>query len=102
MARKDIIERDARRVSYSALEGDTFVVGEAVDVSGNLDRVKRMREAGAESRIFGHCIASIPLAAVSQWAQQFNLTAHDVMNDDALLDRCIADYGKFKVRGGTV
>lgn len=96
----DIIKNSHNAQTYTAQEDGKIIVGERVDVSGNLDRVTRMRQAEINSETFGHCVASIPMAAIAQWAQQFGLSAGDVANDDKLLDRCIADYGKFKVRGG--
>lgn len=81
-------------------EDGKTIVGERADVSGNLDRVKRMREFAIRSEVLGDCVASIPLAAIGQWGQQFGLTVQEVVEDDALLDRCIADYSKFKVKGG--
>ena len=98
----EIIRQTHNAQTYTAREGDTIVVGERVDVSGNLDRVARMRQADINSELLGHCVASIPLSAVAQWGQQFGLTVEQVANDDKLLDRCLADYGKFKVRGGWV
>jgi hypothetical protein len=81
-------------------EDGKTVIGERADVSGNLDRVKRMREFAVRSDVLGDCMASIPVAAIAQWGQQFGLSWDQVANDDALLDRCIADYSKFKVKGG--
>lgn len=82
-------------------EDDKVVIQETVDVSGVIDRVQRLRQAEAvRSTAFGDLMAAIPVAAIQQWAQQFGLQWQDVANDDKLLDRCIADYSKFKVKGG--
>lgn len=98
----DIIHQTHNVRQYTAREDGKIIVGEAVDVEGNLDRVQRLRQAEINNETLGHCIASIPLAAIAQWGMRFGLDVHQVMNDDKLLDRCIADYGKFKVRGGWV
>lgn len=95
-----VLKRTHDSAIWQAHEDGRVFVGETVDVSGNLDRVKRMREAEINSATMGHCVASIPLAAIAQWAQPFGLSVSEVVADDALLDRCIKDYGKFKVRGG--
>lgn len=87
------------RTGIVQADGKTTVF-EQVDVSGNLDRVKRMREADINNATLGRCVASIPLSAIAQWGQQFGIDLHTVMNDDKLLDRCIAEYSKFKVHGG--
>lgn len=81
-------------------EGDSVIVTETTDVTRNLDRVKRMREAEINSETLGHCIAAIPLAAIVEWGAPLGLTCAQVVADDKLLDRCIADYSRFKVRGG--
>ena len=96
---KQLVKQSHTAQTYVLQEGDQTIVHERVDVSQNLDRVKRMREADINGA-FGHCVASIPLSAVAQWGQQFGLTIEQVANDDALLDRCTADYSKFKVKGG--
>lgn len=96
----DIIKQSHNAQTYFAQEDGATILGERVNVDGNLDRVTRMRQANIDSDLLGHCVASIPLAAIAQWGQQFGISVHEVVNDNALLDRCIADYGKFKVRGG--
>lgn len=87
-------------VAYLHEEDGKTYVGERVDVDANLERVQRMRHHAVRSEVLGDCVASIPLAAIAQWGQQLGLTVDQVANDDALLDRCIADYSKFKVKGG--
>lgn len=96
----DIITQTLNSQTFTAREGDQIIVGERVNVDGNLDRVKRMREAEINNATMGKCIASIPLAAIAQWGQQFGIDVHEIVADDKLLDRCISDYGKFKVQGG--
>lgn len=95
-----ILDASHNHQAFFHQEDDKTVLGERADVSGNLDRVKRMREFAVRSEVLGDCVASIPLVAVAQWGQQFGLTMQQVVEDDALLDRCIADYSKFKVKGG--
>lgn len=96
----EVISKDQHGATYAHQEDGKIIVGRQVDVSGNLDRVQRLRHYAVPSETLGQCVASIPLAAIAQWAQQFGITMEDVMNDDKLLDRCIADYGKFKVHKG--
>lgn len=86
--------------SYVHQEDGKLIVGEKADVSGNLDRVQRMRQAEINNETLGYCAASIPLVAIAQWAGQFGITLEEVVADDKLLDRCIADYSKFKVHKG--
>ncbi|MEJ7932576.1 hypothetical protein WG922_21580 [Ramlibacter sp. AN1015] len=87
-------------VTFFHQEDDKTIIGERVNVDGNLDRVRRLRDHAVRSDVLGDCMASIPLAAVAQWGQQFGITMEEVVADDSLLDRCIADYSKFKVKGG--
>lgn len=96
----DIIKQSLNAQTYTAMADGKIVVGERVNVDGNLDRVKRMREAEINNATLGKCVASIPLVAIAQWGQQFGIDVHEVVADDKLLDRCINDYGKFKVQGG--
>lgn len=95
-----ILDASHNHQAFFHQEDDKTTVGERVNVDGNLDRVKRMREFAIRSEVLGDCMASIPIAAIAQWGQQFGLTWNQVADDDALLDRCIADYSKFKVKGG--
>jgi hypothetical protein len=87
-------------VTFFHQEDDKTIIGTKTDVSGAIDRVQRMRQAQINSDALGHCIAAIPLEAVAQWGQQFGLTLEQVAQDNKLLDRCIADYNKFKVHKG--
>lgn len=88
--------------TYMATEDGKTIIGTAVDVTGNLDRVQRMRQADINNQTLGRCMASIPLNVIAQWGSQFGLSLQQVVEDDKLLDRCIADYSKFKVHGGYV
>lgn len=99
---KRIITSTHNSATYMAEADGKVLVGEVADVSGNLDRVQRMRHAEINNATLGKCMASIPLVAIAQWGQQFGIDLHEVMNDDALLDRCISDYSKFKVHGGYI
>lgn len=81
-------------------DADKVVITETTNVDGNLDRVKRLREADINHELLGRCVASIPISAISHWGAQFGLSAQQVVDDDMLLDRCISDYSKFKVHGG--
>lgn len=97
---KIIHQTNDSALSWHQEDGKT-IIQESVDVSGVIDRVQRMRQANAvRSEVLGDCMASIPIAAIQQWGQQFGLNWEQVASDDALLDRCIADYSKFKVKGG--
>lgn len=96
----EIIKQGINHQTGIHQEDGKTIVFENVDVSGNLDRVRRMREAEINSATFGKCMASIPVAAIAKWGAQFGIDVHTVMADDKLLDRCIADYSRFKVDGG--
>ncbi len=95
-----ILTREHDRVVFQAQEDGKTFIGESVDVEPVFDRVQRMRQAEINNATLGRCMAAIPIAAIAQWGQQFGLTWGEVANDDALLDRCINDYSKFKVHGG--
>ena len=95
-----MIDRARDSVTRFASEDGKTIIATSVDVEPVFDRVKRMREAEINNATLGRCMASIPIAAIQQWGEQFGLTWAEVANDDALLDRCIKDYGKFKVHGG--
>ena len=97
-----IITSSHNSQTFMATEGGTTIIGESADVSGNLDRVQRMRQANIDNAVLGKCIASIPMVAIKQWGDQFGIEVQEVIADDALLDRCIADYSKFKVHGGYI
>jgi len=99
---KRILTQSHNSATYMAEADGKTLIGEVADVSGNLDRVQRMRHAEINNETLGRCVASIPLVAIAQWGQQFGIGLHEVINDNALLDRCIADYSKFKVHGGYV
>lgn len=88
--------------TFMGSEDGKTIIGESADVSGNLDRVQRMRQADINNATLGRCIASIPMLAIKQWGDQFGIELREVIADDALLDRCIADYSKFKVHGGYI
>jgi hypothetical protein len=96
----EILKQSHNHQTGIAQQDGKTVVFERADVSGNLDRVQRMRQADINNETLGRCVASIPLVAIAQWGAQFGIDLHTVMNDDKLLDRCIADYSKFKVHGG--
>lgn len=95
-----VLKRSHDSAIWQAHEDGKTYIGETVDVEPVFDRVKRMREAEISNEVLGHCVAAIPLVNIAQWGQQFGLSVQEVVADDALLDRCIKDYGKFKVRGG--
>lgn len=96
----ELISKEHGAVTYAHTEDGKTIVGRKVDVSQNLDRVQRLRHYAVPSETLGQCVASIPMAAIAQWGQQFGITVNDVINDDKLLDRCLADYNKFKVHKG--
>lgn len=97
---KQILSHSRDSAVWQASEDGKTYIGETVDVEPVFDRVQRMRQAEINNETLGHCVAALPIAAIQQWGQQFGLSWAEVANDDALLDRCIKDYGKFKVRGG--
>jgi len=97
----DIIKRAPNSVTWAKQEGDRIVIGESADVSGNLDRIKRMREANINSSLLGHVHVSIPLTELSAWCNSIGIGLDEAVADDAILDRFIVDgHGKFKVKGG--
>ena len=97
----DIIKRTHSTVTYGAQEDGKIIIGESADLSGNLDRIQRMRQAEINSETLGHCIASIPLIELAAWCNKLGLSIEEAAADDAILDRFIADgHQKFMVRNG--
>ena len=94
----DIIKRTQNATTYAAKEDGKVIIGEAVDVSGNLDRVQRMREADINSPLLGQVHCSIPLVQLSAWCNQFGIGLDEAIANDAILDRFLAEHGKFKVQ----
>lgn len=86
--------------TYFGRDGDNYVFGEAVDVSLNLDRVQRMRQAEINNATLGRCLYSLPLPVIAQFAQKLGVDIDVVANDDALLDQCARENGAFKVHKG--
>lgn len=86
-----------------ASEDGVTRVGTVVDVSGVVEQVKDRRSHGLNDHMFGRHEMSIPLETLDAWAKKISnglMNAFDVANDDALLDRFIAEHGAFKVHGG--
>lgn len=97
----DITARRKNWAQYSATEDGKIILGEMADVSGNLDRVQRMRQANINNATLGRVAYSIPLVELAAWCNGLGLTLEEAVADDAILDRFIADgHGKFKVDGG--
>lgn len=96
----DIVKRTPTAVQYVAHEDGKIIVGEQVDVTGNLDRVQRMRQAQIDNSTLGHAHASIPLTLLAAWCNGLGLSLEEACANDAILDRFLAEHGKFKVRGG--
>lgn len=96
----DIIKASHNAQTYIAQEDGKTILGERADVSGNLDRVQRMRQADINNGTLGRCVASIPLVQLSAWCNQFGISLDEAVANDAILDRFLAEHGKFKVHGG--
>lgn len=96
----DIIKRTPTAVQYAAQEDGKIILGEYVDVTGNLDRVQRMRQADIDSSMLGVVHSSIPLTVLAAWCNKLGMGMDEVIADDAILDRFLAEHGKFIVKGG--
>ena len=96
----DTIKAGLNHRTYIAQEDGKTILGEVADVSGNLDRVQRMRQADINNRTLGRCVASIPLVQLAAWCNQFGISLDEAVANDAILDRFLSDNGKFKVHGG--
>lgn len=97
----DIRPTAPNHANYTAHEDDKIILGELADVSGNLDRVQRMRQADIDNGTLGRCAYSIPLVELAAWCNKLGLSVEEAVANDAILDRFIADgHGKFKVHGG--
>lgn len=97
----DVFSRRPNVIQYAAREDGKTIIGEMADVSGNIDRVQRMRQAEINNATLGYCHVSIPLIELADWCNGLGLTLDEAVAEDAILDRFIADgHGKFKVKGG--
>jgi len=103
MANTRILSRNGRSVTYMADEDGKTRVGTVTDVTDVIESIKGRRGMGMEKQVFGVMQAQIPLTTLDAWAKKISngmLNAFDVADDDALLDRFIAEHGKLKVAGG--
>lgn len=98
----EIVTRSANAMTRVGHEDGKVVICETADVTGNMDRVQRMRQANINSQTLGHVHASIPLVQLSAWCNQIGIGMDEAIADDAILDRFLAEHGKFKVQGGWV
>ena len=96
----EVISRNVSDLQYIAQEDGKTIIGEMADVSGNLDRVSRMRQADINNGTLGVCHASIPLVALAAWCNGLGLTVEEAVANDRILDRFLAEHGKFVVNKG--
>lgn len=96
----EIINRGINHVTGITQEDGKTIVFETADLTANLDRVKRLREAEINHAMYGRCLYSLPLVAIAEFANRLGVTVDVVANDDKLLDKCAEEYSKFKVHGG--
>lgn len=96
----DIIKRSHNAATYTAREDGNIIIGEIADVTGNLDRINRMRQANISSQTFGHVHCSIPLVQLSAWCNKLGIGMDEAIANDSILDRFLSEHGKFKVNGG--
>ena len=103
MAETKILTAVPGGYTYMASEDGVTRVGTVVDVSGVVEQVKDRRAHGLNDHMFGRHEMSIPLETLDAWAKKISnglMNAFDVANDDALLDRFMAEHGAFRVHGG--
>lgn len=103
MADKRILEVLPRGYTYTATEDGVTRIGTISDVSDVVEQVKGRRGMGITSQAFGRHEASIPLTTLDAWAKKISngaLNAFDVADDEALLERFMAEHPAFKVHGG--
>jgi len=103
MAETKILTAVPGGYTYMASEDGVTRVGTVVDVSGVVEQVKDRRSHGLNDHMFGRHEMSIPLETLDAWAKKISnglMNAFDVANDDALLDRFMAEHGAFRVHGG--
>lgn len=103
MADKHILEVLPRGYTYMAEEDGKTRIGTFTDVSDVVEAVKGRRGMGMTEQAFGRHEASIPLETLDAWAKKISngaMNAFDVANDEALLNRFMADHPAFKVHGG--
>ena len=103
MADTRILSRSGNSVTYMADEDGQTRVGTYTDVSDVVEAVKGRRGMGMETQAFGRHEASIPLTTLDAWAKKISggaMNAFDVADDEALLNRFLAEHPAFKVAGG--
>lgn len=96
----DIVHRGCNSATYVAQEDGKTIVGEMADVTGNLDRVQRMRQADINNGTLGRCVASIPLVQLAAWCNGLGLSIEEAVADDGILDRFLVEHGKLRVHKG--
>lgn len=103
MADKRILEVLPRGYTYTATEDGVTRIGTISDVSDVVEQVKGRRGMGITRQAFGLHEFSIPLTTLDAWAKMISngaMNAFDVADDDALLERFMAEHPAFKVHGG--
>ncbi len=103
MADTRILSRHGNSVTYMASEDGKTRVGTVTDVSEVVERVQGRRGMGMEKQVFGVMQAEIPLTTLDAWAEKISngvLNAFDVADDDALLNRLLAEHPALRVHGG--
>lgn len=96
----EILRRSPTAYTFAAQEDGKTIIGEVADVTGNLDRINRMRQAEIDSPLLGHVRASIPLVTLSAWCLKLGLSMDEAIANDDILDRFLAEHGKFVVHKG--
>ena len=103
MSDRKILAPVAGGFSYLHEEDGLTRVGTIVDCSATIEQVKQRRAAGVTEGIYGHHQCSIDIEKLDEWAKKISaghMNAFDVANDDALLDRFLAEHPVYKVHGG--
>lgn len=103
MSDRKIIAPVAGGFSYLDSEDGVTRLGTVVDCSATIEQVKQRRSMGATEGVFGQHQASIDIEKLDEWAKKISagmLNAFDVANDDALLDRFLAEHPAYKVHKG--
>lgn len=103
MADTRILSRDGNSVTYMASEDGETRIGTRTDVTDVVEAIKGRRGMGITEQVFGRHEASIPLTTLDAWAKKISngaLNAFDVADDEALLNRFLAEHPALRVHGG--
>lgn len=96
---KKIIESGQRHVTQMVVEDGNTYIQTLANADPAIERATRIRNEGLKHHALGYHEASIDINQLQAWAQKIHPAFgwQDVANDDALLDRFLAEHSKFRI-----